>query len=146
MKLRNAPLFAFLALLLAGLSACGTMRRAGKDLGVVVISPILIPYAGGTDTVATSQEVKNGLGGSAATEVLAFIPAFVFHTVKHALYTVIHAVDFCFFPIYGLADLHPYGPEIEPLDYYQNTWFDESKDDKQKGTDAQSGESAAGGR
>ena len=120
------------------------MRRAGKDLTVVVASPVLVLYAAGTDAASTSQEVRKGLDAGPAAEVAAFVPAFFFHAIKHIFYVFVHAVDFCFTPFYGLAELHPSGPEIEPLDYYQNTWFDHHSDAANKSADAHSGEPASG--
>ena len=138
MNLRKALLVACTVFLAMSFVACGTMRRTGKDLAVVVTCPVLIPYAAGTDAASTSQEVRKGLDAGPAAEVIAFLPAFFFHTIKHAFYVIIHAVDACLFWAWGLAELHPSGPEIQPLDYYQNTWFDRPED--QKKTDSQSGE------
>ena len=139
MKLKNPLLVAFLAVTLAGLPGCGTVRRAGKDLTVVATCPALIPYAAATDAASTAQEVRKGLDSGPAIEVVSFVPAFFFHAIKHAFYVVVHAGDFFLSPLWGLAELHPSGPEIEPLDYYNNTWFDK-KDDDSRRTDMQSGE------
>lgn len=140
MKLKNPLLVASFALLMLCLSGCNTMRRAGKDLGVVVTSPVLVLYAASTDAASTSQEVRKGLDGGPAAEVISFVPAFFFHGIKHVFYVLVHAGDFFLTPVWGLAELHPYGPEITPLDYYQNTWFDRKPSDGQRKTDAQSGE------
>lgn len=136
MNLRKLTIPAILVALT--LTSCGTVRRAGKDLFITAATPLTMLYGGGTDAVSTADGVREGLGGGPPTEVLATIPAFVYHALKHGVYGVIHAVDFCLFPVYGVADLHPYGPEIEPLDYYNGTWFDKSKDDD--GVDSDSGE------
>jgi predicted small secreted protein len=127
----------FLAL---SLTSCGTARRAGKDLFLGIGTPVLMLYGGGTDAAATAQEVEAGLGGSAATEFFATVVSFPFHAIKHGFYGLVHAADFFLFPIYGLAELHPYGPDIEPLDYYTGTWFDRSDDETGTGTDAETGE------
>ena len=127
----------FLALILA---SCGTFRRAGKDLVLGVGTPVLMLYGGGTDAAASASEVKGGLGGSAATEFFTTVISFPFQALKHGFYGVIHIGDFFLFPIYGLAELHPYGPDIEPLDYYNGTWFDVDEDAQNSGTDAESGE------
>ena len=119
------------------LSSCGTARRAGKDLGIVASFPVLIPYGGFTDGFTTAQEVTEGLDGGAATQIVVMPFTVGYGLLKHAFYTVVHAVDFFVFPVYGAAELHPYGPEIEPLDYYTGTWFDS---DNKAGTDAESGE------
>lgn len=133
-QLTILTLFAFLGLTLA---SCGTARRAGKDAAVTVLSPGIILYGGGVDGFTTAQEVREGLGGGVFTEVLALPPAFVIHAVKHTFIAGAHAVDLLFAPVYGLAELHPYGPEVKPLDYYTGTVFDE---DRPAGTDAESGE------
>lgn len=127
----------FLALTLA---SCGTFRRAGKDLVLGVGTPVLMLYGGGTDAAASANETKEGLGGSAATEFLTTVVSFPFHAIKHGFYGLVHAGDFFLFPIYGLAELHPYGPDIEPLDYYTGTWFDKAEDGEKSGTDAETGE------
>jgi hypothetical protein len=130
-------------LLALGLASCGPVRRASKDLVFALGTPVMMLYGGGTDAAASAEEVRAGLDGGAATEVIALIPAFIIHAIKHGLYGVVHAVDFFLFPIYGLAELHPYGPEIEPLDYYTGTWFDKA-DDGATATDAESGEAVTG--
>lgn len=137
MNLRKLTIPAILLALT--LTSCGTARRAGKDLFIAVATPVTMLYGGGTDAVSTAEGVRDGLDGGTPTQVLATIPAFVYHAVKHGVYGVIHAVDFVLFPVYGVADLHPYGPEVEPLDYYTGTWFDERGDDS--GVDSDSGES-----
>lgn len=140
MNLRKITTIAIVFLALS-LSSCGTVRRAGKDLFLGIGTPVLMIYGGGTDAAATAGEVKDGLGGSAATEFLATVFSFPFHAIKHGFYGLVHVGDFFLFPIYGVAELHPYGPEIEPLDYYTGTWFDKNEDDDGgSGTDAESGE------
>jgi len=128
-------------LLALSLTSCGTTRRAGKDLFITAFTPVNMLYGGGTDAVSSANGVRDGLGGGTTVEVIATIPAFAYHSIKHGLYGVLHAVDFCLFPIYGVADIHPYGPEIEPLDYYTGTWFDKDEDQDDDGVDADSGES-----
>jgi hypothetical protein len=113
------------------------MRRAGKDAFIGVLSLPLIVYGGATDGYASAKAVRTGMESGSAMEVLAFPFTFTYHALKHTLYWGIHVVDFCFTPAYGLAEMHPYGPEIRPLDFYQGTWFDVPT---KSGTDAQSGE------
>lgn len=137
MNLRKTTLAALVLTALA-LTSCGTGRRAGKDLFIAVTSPAMWFYGGGTDGYTHAQEVRQGLGAGAATEVVVFPFTFVGHAIKHAFYGLVHAGDFILTPLYGLAELHPYGPEIEPLDIYTGTFFDES--DEASGTDAESGE------
>lgn len=121
------------------LTSCGTARRAGKDLVLGIGTPVLMIYGGATDGYTSAKDVRSGLEAGSAVEVLSFPFTFAYHAVEHGIYGVVHLVDFCFFPFYGAAELHPYGPEIKPLDFYQGTWFD--KDSDRSGTDAQSGES-----
>lgn len=141
MNPRKVGIVALFAALCLVLSSCGTARRAGKDLGITVASPFVVLYGGGTDAYTTAREARTGSDSGTMTEVLVMVPAFVWHTFKHAIYCVIHAVDFCVFPVYGLAELHPTGPEIVPLDYYTGTIFDEEP--KSSSTDPSSGEPKA---
>jgi hypothetical protein len=120
------------------LTSCGTMRRAGKDLMLGVGTPVLMVYGGATDGYTSAQSVRTGLDSGSAVEVLAFPFTFAYHALEHGIYGVVHIVDFFFFPFYGAAEIHPYGPEIKPLDFYQGTWFDKAAD--KSGTDAESGE------
>ena len=139
MKLRNIAVPAFLFLALA-LQSCGSVRRAGKDLTMAVATPVMMLYGGGVDATASAQEAREGTGGSSVMEVIYFFPAFVWHSVKHGLYGVAHALDFVAFPFYAGAELHPYGPEIKPLDIYSGTWFDLPEDSEESsGTDPESG-------
>lgn len=124
----------------SSLTSCGTMRRLGKDLTVTVASPVIALYGGATDGYASAVNVREGFGENAGVEVLALPFTFVYHTIKHALYCGYHAFDALLFPAYGLAELNDYGPEVEPLDIYMGTWFDNDGDDP-SGTDPESGES-----
>ncbi|GAB4138982.1 MAG: hypothetical protein Fur0037_04980 [Planctomycetota bacterium] len=116
----------------------GTLKRAGKDAFIGICSPALVLYGGATDGYASAKSVRNGMGSGAAMEVLAFPFTFTYHAIEHAIYGAIHIVDLPFCLAYGLAEMHPYGPEIKPLDFYQGTWFDTPAEGS--GTDAQSGE------
>lgn len=140
MNLRNTTLIAFVLLALS-LSSCGSLRRAGKDLTMAVATPVMMLYGGGTDAMDDAMSTRAGIEGGAATEVLTGILLFPIHALKHGFYGLVHAVDFFLLPIYGAADLHPYGPEIEPLNYYTGTWFDDDGSSDDSGTDAESGES-----
>ena len=51
-----------------------------------------------------------------------------------------HIVDLPLCVFYGAAELHPYGPEVMPLDIYDGTWFDTWAAESRVGTDAESGE------
>jgi len=137
---RNA-LLSVSALLATTLTSCGTVNRAGKDAFLGVCTPVLMVYGGATDGYTTAQSVRSGLDSGAAVEVLAFPFTFAYHALEHGIYGVVHIVDFFFFPFYGAAELHPYGPEIKPLDFYQGTVFDKwAANHAKKGTDAESGE------
>ena len=140
MNLRKFSTIAIVFLAL-GLASCGSIRRAGKDLFLGAGTPLLMLYGGGTDAAATGAEVNSGMGGSSTTELVATVVSFPFHAIKHGFYGLVHVGDFLIAPIYILADIHPYGPEIEPLDYYTGTWFDKDPAGaKKSGTDAETGE------
>ena len=137
MNVRKAALV--LSVVLATtLASCGTARRAGKDLFVAIASPAIALYGGGVDGYESAVAVRNGLDSSSPVEVLALPFTFLYHTFEHAIYCGIHAVDFFLFPAYGLAELHPAGPEVRPLDFYSGTWFDETP--QPMGTDPETGE------
>jgi predicted small secreted protein len=140
LNLRKAALTTF-AVLALSLSSCNTVRRAGKDFTVAILSPGIILYGAATDAVSTTEQARDALGGGSVMQTVTLPFAFLWRGVIHTLYCGAHALDFLFFPVYGLADLHPNGPEIKPLDFYQGTWFD--RDPKEgSAMDAQSGEEA----
>ena len=134
------------ALLVTTLASCGTTARACKDLtvGVLTVIPVIPLYGGATDGMASAQNVRAGMDSGAGVEVLALPFTFTYHFLEHLGHGIIHILDFCAFPAYGLAELHPYGPEIKPLDTYQGTWFDSWV--KKSGTDAESGEMVPAGK
>ena len=138
MNLRKAVLSAS-ALLTLSLASCDSFRRAGKDLTVAVLSPAIVLYGAATDAVGTTEQAREALGGGSVMQTVTLPFAFLWRGVIHTLYCGAHAVDFFFLPIYGLADLHPNGPEIKPLDFYQGTWFDRDPN-APSSTDMQSGE------
>jgi hypothetical protein len=133
-------LLAVSALLTVSLMSCGTVRRAGKDLFLGLGTPVLMVYGGATDGYSTAKTVRNGWDGGAAVEVLAFPFTFLYHAVEHGIYGVIHLVDLPLCLLYGAAELHPNGPDIRPLDFYQGTWFDTEEDMRRSGTEAETGE------
>jgi len=141
LNLRKASLSTF-ALLALTLTSCDSFRRVGKDIAVVVMSPGLIPYGAATDATSTTQQAREAMGGGAVMQTLTMPLAFVWRACVHTLYCTAHLADVFLFPVYGLADLHPYGPEIKPLDFYQGTIFDKESD-AASSTDAQSGEEVA---
>lgn len=141
LKARTA-LLAVSALLAVTMASCGSFRRAGKDVFVGVASPILIVYGGATDGYGTAKGVRDGLGSGSAVEVLAFPFTFLFHATEHAIYCAIHVLDLPFTPFYMMAEIPPGNVPIQPLDFYQGTWFDGAKT---SGTDATSGEATPPG-
>lgn len=122
------------------LTSCGTARRAGKDLSVALLSPGIVLYGGGTDGYSAATGVRASTQSGPFLEVLAMPFTFTFSAVKHTLYCGIYAVDFFLFPFYGVAEMFPDGPVVEPLDYYTGTWFDLDTDGQRRGTDPSSGE------
>ena len=133
------------ALLALPLASCGTLNRAGKDLVLGVGTPVLMIYGGATDGYASAKSVRTGMDSGSAVEVLAFPFTFGYHALEHGLYGIVHLIDFPLCLLYGAAELHPYGPEIKPLDFYDGTWFDKWAEGK-KGTDAESGEQVPAGK
>lgn len=138
MNARNA-LLAASALLTVTLGSCGTLNRAGKDAMIGVASVPLWLYGGATDGYQSARDVRSGLQGGSVVEVVSFPFTFAYHTLKHVIYWGIHVVDLPLCGLYWMAEVHPYGPEIKPLDFYQGTIFDQPAK-KKSGTDAESGE------
>ena len=139
----------FLCLVVAVLvSSCGTARRATKDAWIGVTGIVLVPMAAGGDAYRASVDVREGYQGESWSQVVAFPFAYIWNFGKHLLYWAVHVVDLPLNILYGISEVSSYGPEIEPIDYYQNTWVDawhERATKKKSGTDAESGESEAGG-
>jgi len=121
------------------LTSCGSTRRVSKDVSMVAMSPLVVPYGGFTDGYVAATELAAGLDGGSATEFMAMPFTVSYHLLKHLFYAGHHFVDIFAFPVYGAAELHPKGPEIQPLDYYSGTIFDEVPE--ASGTDAETGES-----
>jgi predicted small secreted protein len=114
------------ALVAMTLTSCGTLNRAGKDLMLGVGTPVLMLYGGATDGYTSAKNVRTGLDSNSA--------------IEHGVFGIVHLVDFPLCVFYGLAEAHPYGPEVKPLDFYTGTWFDSWAESGKKGTDAESGE------
>jgi len=135
---RNFVLAAILGAFLFSLSSCGTMRRADKDLFVTVTSPAIILYGAGTDGLDDAQNIQQGLEAGDGTQAL-FLPfTFIYRAFDHTICCALHALDFFAFPAYGVAELHPAGPEIKPLQIYTGTFFDLAED--KSGGDVETGE------
>ena len=140
MNLRPAlvPVLLLSALILTG---CNSARRSGKDLTVLALSPAIILYGAGTDGFSDAQGLREGTDAGPFLEVLSMPFTVVISAVKHTLYCGIYGLDFFAWPVYGVAELMPNGPEVEPLDYYTGTWFDLPTDGQgTTGTDPSSGE------
>ncbi len=140
MTLRKAAITGFVSILLLSLASCGAFRRVGKDLTVVLTSPAVILYGASTDAYTSAKEVREGYQANAAVEVISMPFLGLWHGLKHLCWVGVHALDVPLFLVYGPADLHPYGPEIEPLDYYTGTWLD-GEEGEASGLDAESGDS-----
>ncbi len=117
--------------LTAGLTSCGSLNRAGKDAFVGIV------YGGATDGYGSARDVRAGLDSGSAVEVLAFPFTFLYHGIEHALYCGIHVLDLPLCPFYALTEIPADSPGVQPLDFYQGTWFDNNG----ASTDATSGES-----
>jgi predicted small secreted protein len=138
LSLRKAALALSLSAL--SLASCDSMRRVGKDITITALSPAVILYGAATDAVGTTQQAREALGGGSVMQTVTLPFAFLWRGVVHTLYCGAHFCDIFLLPIYGVADLHPYGPEIKPLDFYNGTWFDQKGDQDRSAMDAQSGE------
>ena len=126
------------AIVLMGLScSCGTLHRAGKDLVLGVGAPALMVYDGAADGLTTSRNVREGIGGGALVQGVAFPFTFAIHAIEHGVYGITHLVDLPLCPIYGALELYPYGPHIEPLNIYRETWFDDAAARQRSGTAAE---------
>ncbi len=118
-------LFALLGSLVMMAASCGTARRAGKDLLITAASPGIILYGAGTDGASDAANIQKGFDSGDATQVVFFPFTFTYRLFDHTISCALHALDFVATPFYGLAELNPNGPKIEPLQIYQGTFFDE---------------------
>ena len=141
MNVRKA-LLAAAAALAVSLASCGTVCRLSKDAFVTVTSPGLILYGATTDAYSSSVSVRDGLEAGPVVQVVSFPFTFLYHGFKHFIYCAIHLIDLPLCGIYGMAEVHPSGPEVQPLDFYQGTWPDQwyANHKGRKGTDPESGE------
>lgn len=140
LKLLKASAIGILLLSVMSLPGCGTTKRFITDVGVGLSSPVLVVVGGSTDAVSDIQEVDEALDAGPFAQVAAFPLYFLWHGTKHLVYSAVHVGDALLCPLYAAAELHPAGPEIAPLDFYEfwPPWFGESKEG---GTDFESGES-----
>lgn len=121
----RSSLLSVLATLTVLLASCGTFHRAGKDALLGVGAPVLMAYGGATDGLATSRAIREGTGCSATAQVAVLPFTTFYHVLEHGIYGVAHLVDLGLCPLYGALEVAPFGPEIEPLDLYGGTVFDE---------------------
>ncbi|MEZ4364679.1 MAG: hypothetical protein R2939_00120 [Kofleriaceae bacterium] len=120
------------------LGSCGTLNRAGKDLAIGVASPVLMLWNGAVDGAATARMVSDSAGGGWALQTAATPFTFLYHAIEHGCYGLAHAVDLPLCAFYGAAStLYPAGHQVEPLDIYQDTWFDRWAADARRGEDAE---------
>jgi predicted small secreted protein len=128
-----------LAAVVLSLTSCNTMRRLGKDLYVAGPGLVtVVPMAACADSYRDATATQKGYETGGVTQVLSFPLFLIWNTVKHLGYWGVHVIDIPLNVFYGISEASSFGPEIEPLDYYQSTWFD--KGDSAKSTDAESGE------
>ena len=139
LKPSKVLLVAVLTALVFSATSCGTWRRLGKDVYITAISPLLIPAAAAADSYRDATATREGYQTGAITEVLSFPLFFMWNTVKHAGYCFVHLLDIPLNLYYGASEMMQLGPEIEPIDYYQSTWFDK-RSGLAGGTNAESGE------
>ena len=124
------------------LGSCGSSIRFLKDGYIFVSTPVLLPMAASSDAYTGARDIREGYQSGAWTEIVAFPVLFVWHGVKHAFCIGAHAADMVFYPFYGIAESSKFGPEIAPIDYYENTWADRwYASTKKKKVDANTGES-----
>lgn len=93
------------------LPGCGSLKRVGTDLAVVVTSPVTIPLAAVYDSLDWGNDTPD------ATPVLLAPLNIPLHALKHLAYTVVHVADACVSPFYLLASISP-GNDLQPLDLY----------------------------
>lgn len=80
---------------------------------------------------APSTTLGDGFNPTQILSFAAFPFAYIGNLFKHTYYVARHAFDIplCLL-FYWEAELHPYGPQVEPLDIYQGTIFDKTADEK----------------
>ncbi len=99
------------------LPGCGSLKRVGTDLAVVVTSPITIPLSAVHDSLNWGADTKD------ATPMLLAPLNIPLHALKHAAYTIVYAADAIVSPLYliaGIPDLFTGGDkhDLAPIDLY----------------------------
>jgi hypothetical protein len=117
------------------LAACESQRawdRAGTDLAVIVTSPVTIPLNGVYDALDWHEDSAYAdrydppepddwtqpVAEDSSSPAVASVVTVPLHVTKHALYTVVHAVDLVFSPFYLLAGFNDDRRSLIPLDLY----------------------------
>lgn len=111
MKTSLKALAALAAAACLSLPGCGSLKRVGTDLAVVVTSPVTVPLS------AVYDSLDWGSGTKDATPVLLAPLNIPLHMMKHIAYTLVYAADACVSPLYLLASISP-GNDLEPIDLY----------------------------
>lgn len=93
------------------LPGCGSLRRVGTDLAVVVTCPVTIPLSAVYDSLDWGKETPG------PTAVLLMPLNIPLHAIKHVAYTVVYAADACVSPLYLLASITPRN-DLEPITIY----------------------------
>ena len=161
-RLRFAAISVLTAAMLT--TSCGSLRRLGKDVFIVGTSPLIVLYGAATDGWGDSESFFKNYDPDNRKRmplpqigfadplillhhelpvdpvnwplaILAFPVTFLLNAVKHTYYCARYAFDIVAFPAFGLAELHPNGPVVEPLDIYSGTIFDIDKRDDDKKDD-----------
>lgn len=93
---------------------CQSLKRAGKDVVVVVTSPVTVVLGGVHDALDWGKSTKD-----AFPMVLApfTVPG---HMLKHVAYTVCYAGDLVLSPFYLLASIGR-SPGLDPIELYSLT-------------------------
>jgi len=100
------------ASVLALMTGCQSLKRAGTDVAIVVTSPVTIVVGGVHDALDWGKSTKD-----AFPMVLApiTIPG---HMLKHLAYALVYAGDLCFSPFYLLGSIGE-GRGLDPIDLYK---------------------------
>ena len=107
----RSVLFALLAVSLLVTTGCGSLKRTGTDIAVVVTSPLNVPLSAAQDSLEWEEHT------SSAAPVLLFPFNFVLHGVKHIAYTGVYFGDLFLAPLYLPASITPQR-DLDPIDLY----------------------------
>ena len=93
------------------LPGCGSLKRWGTDLAVVVTSPVTVPIAAVHDSLDWGDET------SGVTPILLAPINIPMHAIKHVAYTFVYWADAWLMPLYVLGSIGP-DNDLEPIDIY----------------------------